>query len=102
LRAVSGAGSAGWLTTEASTAGSTAIASANPPVKHMPTAPTPGPPYSPCALAASARSQPTTGLVRSASMVNSRATQTRSADRSVTARLSGSPGRPNSDGRYTL
>jgi hypothetical protein len=52
------------------------IASANPPVKHMPTAPTPDPPHSACASAASARSQPIAGLVRfSASVTNSFATQ---------------------------
>jgi hypothetical protein len=43
LRAPRGAGSAGWLTTGASTDASMAMASANPPVKHMPIAPTPGP-----------------------------------------------------------
>src|SRR5499427_2664193 len=52
LRAVTGAGIPGWLSTGASTAGSTAMASAYPPVKHMPTAPTPGPPHSACAWAA--------------------------------------------------
>ena len=72
-----GAGRAGWLSTGASTRSSTAMARANPPVKHMPTAPTPRPPHSACARAASARSQVTTGLVRfSANMVNSRETQT--------------------------
>ena len=37
---------------------------ANPPVKHMPTAPTPGPPHCWCSWAARARNQATTGLVR--------------------------------------
>ena len=55
---------------------STIIPSAKPPVKHMPTAPTPGPPHSSCASVASARSQPIAGLVRSsASVTNSLATQ---------------------------
>jgi hypothetical protein len=48
--------------TGATTAGSVIIASAKPPVKHMPTAPTPLPPQSACALRASARSQLTIGL----------------------------------------
>src|SRR6266511_3154353 len=54
------------------------LACAKPPVRHMPIAPTPGPPHSAWALAARARSQVTTGLVRSASTANSRDTQTRS------------------------
>ncbi len=67
----------GWLSTGASIRSSTAIASANPPVKHMPTAPTPGPPHSAWALAASSRSHPTIGLVRfRANTVNSRETHT--------------------------
>ena len=40
---------------------STIIPSANPPVKHMPTAPTPGPPHSSCTCFASARSHSVTG-----------------------------------------
>ena len=49
-------GSDGWLSTGASTASSTIIPSANPPVKHMPTTPTPGPPQRSCSCRASARS----------------------------------------------
>lgn len=53
--------------------GSTAIDSANPPVRHMPIAPTPGPPHSVCACRASALSQSVIGLLLfAASMVNSR------------------------------
>jgi hypothetical protein len=53
-------------------------------------------------LAASARSQVATGLVRSAKMANSRLTHTRRIDRSTAPVLAGWPGRPNSDGRYTV
>ena len=52
----SGNGSDGWLSTGASTMSSTIIASAKPPVKHMPTTPTPGPPQRSCSAAASLRS----------------------------------------------
>ena len=70
-------GSDGWLSTGASIVSSTIIPSAKPPVKHMPTAPTPGPPHSAWASAASRRNHPMTGLVRSsANAVNSRATHT--------------------------
>jgi hypothetical protein len=102
LAGVSGAGRPGWLTTGASTAESTAMVSANPPVTHIPMVPTPGPPHSRWAAAASARSQVTTGLVRSARMANSRLTHTRKIDRSTAPVLAGWPGRPNSDGRYTV
>ena len=53
---VSGKGSDGWLRTGASTTSSTIMARANPPVKHMPTTPTPGPPQRSCSAAASLRS----------------------------------------------
>ena len=58
---------------------------AKPPVKHMPTAPTPGPPHRPVLVpAASARSQLMTGLVRPvARTVNSLATQARASDDAV-------------------
>ena len=49
-------GSDGCASTGASTDGSSIIDSAKLPVKHMPIAPTPGPPHSRCANAASARS----------------------------------------------
>ena len=45
----------GWLPTGARTAGSTADASAKPPLKHMPITPTPRPPARPCRSRASAR-----------------------------------------------
>ena len=74
-------GSDGWLSTGASISSSTAIASAKPPVKHMPTAPTPGPPACACRSRASARSQSMTGDVRlSAHVVNSRETHARVID----------------------
>ncbi len=61
---------------------STIIPRANPPVKHIPTAPTPGPPHASCASAASARSQVIAGLVRlSAKVTNSLATQPCEIDR---------------------
>jgi hypothetical protein len=58
-------GSEGWERTGATMAASVIIARANPPVKHIPTAPTPLPSHSACAKAASARSQSTMGLERS-------------------------------------
>ena len=95
-------GSDGWLSTGASIRSSTIMPRAKPPVKHMPTAPTPGPPHSSCALAASARSQPTIGLVCPvAKTVNSRATQARGQAVRRTVRH-GRPGVPNSYGRYTV
>ena len=51
----------GWDSTGATTAGSLIMAKAKPPVKHMPTAPTPLPPQSAWAWRASARSQSTIG-----------------------------------------
>ena len=72
-----GNGSEGWATTGATTDGSTIIASANPPVKHMPSAPTPGPPSSPCSERARDRSHTAIGEVCPVAMVlNSRLTQT--------------------------
>jgi hypothetical protein len=43
-----------------------------------------------------------TGLVRSASFVNSRATQTCTIDRAISRPFAGAAGRPNRDGRYTV
>ena len=68
----------------------------------MPTAPTPGPPQSACARAASARSHGTVGMVRSANSENSRDTHIRSAHRANCPPVTGAPGVPNSDGRYTV
>jgi len=55
-------GRLGWASTGASTAFSNIIDSAKLPVKHMPIAPTPLPPHSLCACAASARSHWVIGL----------------------------------------
>ena len=60
---VTGKGSDGWLRTGATTTSSTIMARANPPVKHMPTAPTPGPPQRSCSSRARARNQAMIGLV---------------------------------------
>ena len=77
----SGNGSDGWLSTGASTTSSTIMASANPPVKHMPTTPTPGPPQRSCSAAASLRSHTVTGLVFfSAKAENSREMQAGPSD----------------------
>ena len=71
-----GNGSDGWASTGATTEVSTIIASAKPPVKHIPSAPTPGPPSSPWSDRASERSQTAIGDVRPvAIVVNSRLTQ---------------------------
>ena len=80
----SGNGSDGWLSTGASTTSSTIMASAKPPVKHMPTTPTPGPPQRSCSAAASLRSHTVTGLVFfRAKAENSRETQAGPIDASV-------------------
>ena len=100
---LTGNGNDGWLRTGANIASSTIIPSANPPVKHMPTAPTPGPPHCACASAARPRSQPITGLVRpSAKAVNSRETHTRARVPTVYPTVTSRPGVPNSDGMRTL
>jgi hypothetical protein len=66
----------GLDSTGATTDGSVIIARAKPPVKHMPTAPTPLPPHSAWAWRARARSQSTIGLERpSFQTLNSRRTQ---------------------------
>ena len=97
-----GNGSDGWLKTGACIRSSTIIPSANPPVKHIPTAPTPGPPQAAWASAANARSQRMIGLVSfNAHVVNSRATQPPTSDRIVYPTPNGLPGVPNSDGIRT-
>ena len=66
-------GSDGCDSTGARTGESATMPSAKPPVKHIPTTPTPGPPHSSCSERASARSQSITGEVAPvASTVNSR------------------------------
>jgi hypothetical protein len=68
-------GSDGCDSTGATTDGSVIIARAKPPVKHMPTAPTPLPPHSAWTCRARAFSQSTIGLERSAAQaLNSRRT----------------------------
>ena len=58
------AGSDGWLSTGATTTSSTIMPRAKPPVKHIPTAPTPGPPHRMCSSRARARNQPMIGLAQ--------------------------------------
>ena len=71
----SGNGSDGCDSTGASTGASASIASANPPVKHMPTTPTPGPPHWWWTCRARARSHSMTGdVLPVASTWNSRDT----------------------------
>jgi hypothetical protein len=59
---IAAAGNDGWDSTGATTLDSVIMASAKPPVKHIPIAPTPRPPHSACAFRASARSHSTIGL----------------------------------------
>ena len=78
---VTGKGSEGWLRTGATTTSSTIMARANPPVKHMPTAPTPGPPQRACSSRARALNQVMIGLVFPwARRVNSRVMQARASE----------------------
>ena len=66
----------GCDSTGASRRSSVAMARAKPPVKHIPIAPTPGPPQRSCSVRASARSQSMTGDVFPvAKTVNSLETQ---------------------------
>ena len=62
--AVTPSGNEGWLSTGAITSGVAIMPRANPPVKHMPIAPTPGPPHSPWVYRARARSQSVIGARR--------------------------------------
>jgi hypothetical protein len=80
------------------------MASAKPPVKHMPTAPTPLPPHSACAVRASARSQSTIGEARPARQaLNSKRTHMPPSMVSMPAGcVAGRPGTPNSTGRKTV
>ncbi len=82
---------------------STIIPRAKPPEKHMPTAPTPGPPTSRWRLRASARNQAITGDVcPTAHVVNSLATQTLTAEAPIARPVGPAPGRPTSDGMTTV
>ncbi len=79
------------------------MARANPPVKHMPTAPTPGPPHSSCARRASARSQSTAGgVVRNANARNSDDTHAGTIERTIRPTSGDAPGSPKRWGRYTV
>ncbi len=92
-------GSDGWLSTGATVVSSSIIPSAKPPVKHMPTAPTPGPPHSVCTCFASARNHSVTGAVLSvASAANSFATHAGIIDCTPYPIDGSRPGVPNSDG----
>jgi hypothetical protein len=71
-----GNGTDGWLATGARTTGSTAAASAKPPLKHIPITPTPGPPARSCRDRASARTYSAIGRsARRANAANSRVMQ---------------------------
>jgi hypothetical protein len=82
---------------------STIIASANPPVKHMPRAPTPGPPSSSCSVRDKLRNHPAIGDVSpAASFVNSRLTHTFGNVDSIDRGPTGASGVPNRCGRTTV
>ncbi|MCY1224436.1 hypothetical protein D9M72_365940 [compost metagenome] len=92
-------GSDGCDSTGASTAGSSIMVSAKLPVKHMPMAPTPGPPHSACASRASARSHCVTGLeALPAKARNSALTQARWNTALPSSASGTAPSRPNIDG----
>jgi hypothetical protein len=75
---------------------STIIARANPPVKHMPTTPTPGPPQLSCSWRARARSHTVTGEVRPVTQVaNSRDTHPQATVLSPLPTDGLAPGTPN-------
>ena len=96
-------GSDGWLSTGASISGSVAIARANPPVKHMPTAPTPGPPWRSWHWRASARNQSMAGgVVRRAKARNSFDTHAGASDVAMYGSEMSRPGSPNSTGMTTV
>src|SRR6185312_2879312 len=78
---LTGKGNEGWDRTGARVGESSIMASAKLPVKHMPIAPTPGPPWRSCASLASARSQSMIGLdwfapsTRNSLLMQARATE---------------------------
>ncbi len=95
----SSSGSVGWDSTGASIAGSSIIVSAKFPVKHIPIAPTPGPPHSSWASRASARSHWVTGLDLFAPKARNSALMQARRKTSVPSSTAGTaPSRPNSDG----
>ena len=96
-------GNVGCDNTGASIEGSSIIDSAKLPVKHMPMAPTPGPPHSSCASRANARSHCVTGLDSLAAKArNSALTQARLNTAMPSSTCGTAPSRPNSDGMYTV
>ena len=96
-------GRLGCATTGASTDVSSIMVSAKLPVKHMPTAPTPGPPHSACASRARARSHIVTVLVAPApSARNSALTHARRKIFAPSSALGSSPSTPKSDGMKTV
>jgi hypothetical protein len=96
-------GSAGCDSTGASTDFSSIIDSAKLPVKHMPMAPTPGPPHSLWACAARARNHTVTGLDSFAAKArNSRLTQARSKTTLPSLAVATAPSRPNRLGIHTV
>jgi hypothetical protein len=98
-----GIGVEGWLITGAITDGSTAVASAKPPVKHMPMTPTPRPGVRPARSAANALRKSAIGrcaLVANAR--NSLAMHTRAKVLATYPPLIGLPGVPNGDGTTTV
>src|SRR3954452_12423245 len=92
-------GSDGCDSTGATMRSSTIIASAKLPVKHMPTAPTPGPPHSSCILAPSARHHTVIGdVLAHAQLWNSFETQPPIMLCMMYGKLGSLPGVPNNDG----
>ena len=95
----SSSGSVGSASTGASIAGSSIIVSAKLPVKHIPIAPTPGPPHCSCASRASARSHTVTGLEPPAPKArNSLLTHAFWKTATPSSAPGTAPSRPNSEG----
>jgi hypothetical protein len=77
-------GSDGWDSTGAATTGSTIIASAKLPVRHMPTTPTPRPPHCSCSWRARALAHSVAGeVLLRAQVANSLDTQAHAIDWAV-------------------
>ena len=88
-------GSEGCASTGATTTGSTIIARAKPPVRHMPMTPTPGPPLPSCSTWARSRSHDVTGLAWPlAKRLNSREIQISPKVRSTSRTVGGAASRP--------
>ena len=100
---MSATGNDGWLSTGAITDGSTNIAKPNPPVRHIPTTPTPGPPHRTCSDAARPRSQPVTRLsAPTANSVNSLETHALRNTLPIDLPVFSTPGSPKRWGIATL